>query len=257
MTFALTIGSYRLLDFVHLGIKQIQKVFPDAPILISDDHSERSDQIAKLATGLGCTYAGSNSKRGHFAGDLQSILSSIQFAVAHNCDLAIKVSQRFVFKNEAARPILLDYFSTHDHIAFGLPGKLDPKTLRPFATFGFTKLPMQTDLMVFRVKDIDPNEMVEDYRKKVANIHYVPHGSFIEGLAADLFHGRWKDKSAILDDFTSHVAGREGGDLYLRRSQNHDYDYRDLAKTHGVKGDWSLAEWSQLDKQGYWPYPRA
>lgn len=255
MKFALTIGAYRLLDFIHLGICQLQKVFPGEPILVSDDQSERSPHIAELATKLGATYAGSNSKRGHFSGDLQALLNAVQFARAHECEWAVKVSQRFIFKNPAARQCLLEGLSSPS-VVFGLPGRLDPKTLRPFAAHGFTKLPCQTDLLVLRVDGVDPEVILSDYRKKMENIHYAPHGTFIEGLASDLFHGRFKDRATILHDFTAHLPGREGGDLYLRRNQNHDYDYRALAREHGINGDFNLEEWAQLEKRGYWPYPR-
>jgi len=46
---SITIGAYRLVDFVRLNIAQCRLLFPDSPILISDDLSEESPKMEALA----------------------------------------------------------------------------------------------------------------------------------------------------------------------------------------------------------------
>lgn len=256
MKVAITVGAFLLHDFVDLNLRQCRRVFPDSPLLVSDDISPRSNDIAKIAKNAGATYIGSNSRRGHFAGDFTAILNAITFAQAHKSDLAVKVSQRFIFKNEVARTLLLDKFE-QTLMSYGLPGRMTVDTVRPGGTFSFTMMPVLTDLMVFRVSDCDPEAMACEYKKKVSAEWGTATGTYIEAIANDWAYSRFKDKTVFLDDFTKHINGRHGGDLYLRRNQNHKESYIELAREHGINGDFNLGEWASLEGRAYYPRPRA
>ena len=256
MKVAITIGSYLLKDFIELGILQCQKCFPGEPILVSDDLSPRSQQIADIANNRGITYIGANSRRGHFAGDFMAILNAISFAKAHNADLAVKISQRFVFKGETARKLLLEAFLS-DTTSYGLPGRMTVDTVRPGGNFGFTLMPVLTDIMVFRVSGCDPEAMANEYKQKVSAEWGTATGTFVEAIANDWAYSRFKDKTVFMEDFTKHVNGRPGGDLYLRRNQNHQSSYLELAKSHGLHGDFDLGDWQKLEGNAYYPRPRA
>lgn len=257
MKVAITIGSFLMRDFVELNLRQCRKLFPESPILVSDDQSARSDEIAELTGRLGGTYIGANSRRGHFAGDFMAILNSLSFAQAHECELAVKVSQRFILRSEAARNLLLSPFEMNATQSYGLPGRMTVETVRPGGNFGFTMMPVLTDLMVFRVSACDPVSMAEEYKHKVAQEWGTPTGTYIEAIANDWAHRRFAGRTVFLEEFTRHLNGREGGDLYLRRNQNHHRDYLELARTHGLAGDFRLEEWQKLEGQAYYPRPRA
>jgi hypothetical protein len=256
MTIALTISSYLLQDFVELGLRQILKIFPGSPVLVSDDFSPRSESIADMATTLGATYIVANTRRGHFAGDCQSTGNSISFAQAHNADIAIKVSQRFIFVNPICHGLILRAFED-GKIDFALPGPMPIDTLRPGGSAGFSHFPVLTDLMMFRTSACDTESMVNEYKAKVTNEWGTPTGTFIEALAKQWIDGRFKGRSLLMGEFTKHVNGRSGGDLYLRRNQNHQHTYRELARLHGINGDFLLDEWQKIDGAQYWPRPRA
>jgi hypothetical protein len=256
MKVAITIGSFMLPDFVELNIRQCQRVFPGAPILVSDDLSARSEEIASIGSRLGATCLCANSRRGHFAGDFMAILNSISFAQAHECELAVKVSQRFIFRREEASGALLKCFDG-TAMSYGLPGRIAGESIRPGGSMGFALMPVMTDLMVFRVSDCDPEAMSAEYKAKVANEWGTPTGTYIEAIANDWAYGRFKDRTVFMEEFSGHVNGRPGGDLYLRRNQNHHSSYLELARENGLRGDFRLDEWVKLEGRGYYPRPRA
>lgn len=256
MKIAITIGAFLLHDFIHLNIKQCQKCFPDAPILVSDDQSDRSPAIADISTSLGATYIGSNSRRGHFAGDIVAVLNSLSFAEAHEADIAIKVSQRFVFKNPKCKDVIESYFLDEKY-DFAIPGRMDINTLRPGGNAGFSMMPVLTDIMCFRLKACKIHDMCEEYRDKVRTQYHTPAGTFVEAIANDWAHSRFKDRTVFMDDFTKHTPGRPGGDLYLRRNQNNPRDYLELARQHNLTGDFRIDEWGKIEGRSYFPRPRA
>jgi hypothetical protein len=249
MTFAFTLGSYRLADFVHLGLKQLKKLSPDSPILVSDDLSPESAHIKAIAEANGAQYRCSKVRRGHFANDCQSFVHAIAFAEAAGADIAVKVSQRFIFRRPEVITAITDAFSD-PNILVVTPGQPKVGALgalgRPHGFGAFTTL---SDIVAIRVGCISPTEMLHMYRERLMR-EKVPWGSFLECLIDEFHHSKFPGRTIRLDQITNHNGTAEDP-LYLRRYQNHPGQYQALAETHGIGGVWPLQEWSALDGKNY------
>lgn len=248
MKIAFTIGSYRLSDFIKLGIKQIQKLSPDSPILVSDDRAQESAAIEKIAEEHGCAYLCSRVKRGHFAQDFQAIANALAFAQANDCDVAVKVSQRFIFRKPEAIDVIRKTFED-PNILVATPGR--PSTPgADRASKGFSNFSILTDIVCIRVGCITPDELIAMYREKV-NKGVVPWASFVEcaidNLHSDKFHGR----TARIAELTNPT----DEPIYLRRYQAKERQYKDLALGLGFSGCFPLAEWGCIERNKYNPKP--
>jgi len=243
MRFAFTIGSYRLCDFIRLNIRQIQEIFPDSPILVSDDASPESHIIERIAKDCGVNYIGTKGKRGHFGGDVQALLNCLAFGEAAKSDVYVKVSQRFVFRKPECRAILEDYFSKFDFASPGQPKKIHGMTM----THGFGAFAVLSDLVVFKAGTLGPHELMEIYRNRINN-EQVPWKDFVESLIHALHLYRYKDRSVMMPEFTD---SSKEDPLYLRRYQSSEREYQSLASQRGIAGRFPLAEWAVLDGRSY------
>ncbi len=246
MRLAFTIGSYRLHDFIQLGIKQIQKLSSDSPILISDDPSPESEHIQRIASETGCVYRGAKTRRGHFSADFQAIINSLAFAKAADADVAVKVSQRFIFRKPEAINVIRKLFED-PNIMMATPGQ-------PLATNGtrsakgFSQFTILTDVVMFRVGAITPEDLLVMYRARILR-EKVPWSSFIE-CAIDSLHGdRFNGRASKIQELTSQPDPKDP--IYLRRYQNSEQQYRDLALSHGFNGSFALGEWGSIEGRNY------
>lgn len=249
MKLAFTLGSYRLADFVHLGIKQIQLLSPESSILVSDDASPESDHIKAIAKAHGADYRCSRVRRGHFANDLQSFVHALAFAESVGAAIAVKVSQRFIFRKPYAITAITEAFAD-PNILVVTPGQPKVGALgalgRPHGFGAFTNL---SDVVAIRVGCISPTEMLHMYRDRLMR-EKVPWGSFLECLVSDFHTTRFPGRTLKLEAITNHN-GTVEDPIYLRRYQNHSGQYQALAETHGIGGQWPLGEWSALDGKNY------
>lgn len=245
---AFTIGSYRLADFVHLGLKQLRRLVGDSPILVSDDAARESGHIRNLAEEHGAQYRCSNRRRGHFASDLQSFVNAIAFAEAAGADVAVKISQRFILRKPEVVAAITDAFADPNILVVS-PGQPKVGALgalgRPHGFGAFTCL---SDIVSIRVGAISPTEMLHMYRERLLR-EKVPWGSFLECTIDEFHHSRFPGRTVKLEAITNHANPEEP--IYLRRYQNHDGQYRALAAEHGIAGQWPLQEWSAIDGRNY------
>src|SRR5207302_724487 len=94
-SWAITIGAYRLWDFVELNVCRCKVIFgDDVSICIDDDKSPESPKIEAVADKHGCHYICSTERRGHFAGDAQTIATCLAFGKQTGADYSLKLSQR-------------------------------------------------------------------------------------------------------------------------------------------------------------------
>lgn len=245
---AFTIGSYRLCDFVHLSLKQLRRLAPEAPILVSDDAAPESGHIENLATVHGAVYRGSTKRRGHFANDLQAFVHALAFAEAVGADVAVKVSQRFIFRKQEAIAAIIKAFDD-PNIVVVTPGQ--PKvSASGFGnpSNGFGKFTVLSDVCAIRVGCISPSELLHMYRHRLMT-EKVPWASFLECLIDDLCQNRFPGRSVKLEEITNDKDSEDPG--FLRRYQNSEQQYRDLAATHGMAGVFPLTEWNQIEGRSY------
>ena len=251
MKLAFTLSAYRLCDFVRLGLKQLQTLAPGEPILVSDDASPESATIEKMAKDAGVSYKCSRIRKGHFGGDAQSLINSIVFAEATGADVAVKVSQRFIFRKPEAIDVIRKAFSD-PNICAATPGQ--PKHIisqNNKAANGFGSFGILSDVVCIRTGTITAAEFLAMYRERVVT-QTVPWKSFIECWCDDLHSKRFPGRTAKLMELTDPTHEQ----IYLRRYQAVENDYRELAKTHGMAGMYPTGEWSGLERAAYLCKPK-
>lgn len=248
MRIAFTVGAYRLVDFIRLGLAQLSKLSPESPVLVSDDRAAESEQIEKVALEFGAQYRCSRLRRGHFGNDAQSFVHALAFAEAAGADIAVKVSQRFIFRRPEVIAAITDAFAD-PNILVVTPGQPKVGTLGNGRPMGFGAFSNLSDVVAIRVGCISPTEMLHMYRERLMR-EKVPWGSFLECLISDFHSTRFPGRTVKLEQITNHNGTFENP-LYLRRYQNGEHQYRDLAATHGIAGQFPLAEWSALDGKNY------
>ena len=249
MRLAFTLSTYRLFDFIHLGIKQLRALRPDAPILLSDDFSPESVFIKQLAKEQNVEYVGSDKRRGHFAGDMQSLVSAIMFADVVEADLAIKISQRFMLRLPEAIEVIERAFEDPS-IAMAIPGQ--PKgTMGGKASKGFSEFAVLSDIVCVRPSQFPASRMLEIYRRRIVE-EKVPWKTFIEAAVHEA-HMKLGAQSKLLPELTDH--GDQANPIYLRRYQNTEAQYVALANKHGITGRFPLAEWGLIQGKGYMAKP--
>lgn len=248
MTIAFTVGSYRLVDFVHLGLKQLRKLVGDSPILISDDSSPESGVIKALSDGHGASYRGSTKRRGHFAGDLQSLVNALAFAEAVGADVAVKVSQRFIFRKPEAIEAITKAFED-PNIVFATPGQpvLAGTFGRPPLN-GFGSFTVLSDVIAIRVGCLSPSDLLHKYRSRLLT-EKVAWGSFIECMADDIHRNVFPGRTVKIEDLTNQPDMEDS--VYLRRYQNTEQQYVNLAAEHGIGGRFMLHEWGSAEGKSY------
>lgn len=242
MKLAFTISSYRLHDFVKLGLKQLARLSPESPVLVSDDPGQESADIKRTAEECGAVYRSAKNRRGHFAGDFQSMVNALSFAEAAGADIAVKVSQRFIFRKKESVEIIRKTFENPD-IMVATPGQ--PR-VRPGASKGFGAFTILTDVLMIRVGAIKPKELLEMYRTRLMR-EKVPWASFIECTIDELHSNHFNGRSAKIQELTNPTEDP----IYLRRYQASERQYRDLALLNGFNGLFPLNEWGAIEQGNY------
>lgn len=246
---AFTIGAYRLFDFIKLSALQLKRLSPDSPILISDDPAQESQFIKKFADENGIAYRGARQKRGHFGGDFQSFINALVFAEAHGCDVAVKASQRFIFRKPESIEAIRTAFSD-PNIAVATPGRPTVTTSHAPATKGFAAFGTLSDVVAIRVGSITAETLLHLYRARIIR-ERVPWASFIECLVDELHSNVFPGRTVKLAEWTNPTADP----IYLRRYQANERQYRDLALSHGFNGQFPLNEWGQIEQGAYMSKP--
>jgi len=241
---AYTIGAYRLFPFIKLSLLQIRKLDPDASILISDDPAHETPAIEALAEEYGCAYRGARTRRGHFAADFQSIVNAVVFAESVGADIAIKASQRFIFRKREAIDVIHKCFENTNIMAAtpGRPTVVSGSTpAKGFAAFGTL-----SDIVMLRVGAISAEQLLHLYRARLMR-EKVPWASFIECLVDELHSNVFPGRTLKIPELTNPTTDP----TYLRRYQATEKEYRELALSHGFNGQFPLDEWGQMEKGNY------
>lgn len=251
MKFAITVSAYLMDDFVRLNLEMCQRVFPGSPVLVSDDKSHRSDEIEKAAHQYGASYICSNKRRGHFCADVQSWANALAFGESVRSDVSIKISFRLILLDPTLRTDFEDLFS-NSICDMAVPQKIRPEQLRRRESHTFAMVPCLSDVILMRTGVMSPTELINYYRHKIQN-ERAPHSSLVESLAYDLLMGKFKDRSKMLESLSFHYPGQPH--RYLRKCQNHQIQYVDLARKLGLLGAWDVREWSHIERGSYRPKP--
>jgi len=245
---AITIGSYGLPAFVRLNIRACRALWPDAPILISDDKSEKSKEVEEIADEEGASFIGSSARMSHCTGDLQSLLNALAFAEAHGC-IAIKISQRLVPAAMAFRDSF-EAVMADPNVWFVHPGQIGINTLcRPSARF-FARFSKLTDVIGVRPDRIDRSNLVNHYKEAVS-CPATRFQQFIEVALDRYVAACMEPHRRTIEAWTNPVLGTPKA--ILRRTQSSVGEYSRLALSLGCPPDaqYPLNEWRELEQDNY------
>lgn len=248
MTTAITIGSYRLFDFVKLNVAMCRRVFDDPYILISDDLSHWSPEIKAFAEDSGCAYLCSPSRRSHFGGDLTALIHSVVFAASTEADYSLKLSQRMVPIAPGFREALEREMSKPE-VKMCVPGQpLHQQIARPSAAF-YAKLGTLSDAIAIRTGAITGERIRDIYAEAFASARS-RNDSLIEVVVARIEHDCFPNGQCVkIPEWTNHVPFK--AKLYLRKSQSTQSEYEKAAAEAGIEGVFDLREWIQIERENY------
>jgi hypothetical protein len=240
--FAFCIGSYGLPHFVELNIRWLRRIFGDeTPILVSDDKSGTSGAIQEIAERYECHYYVGDVRRGHFAGDLQSLINALAFARQEGAEIAVKISQRLIITHPKIEEIVSCYFEKPD-MAVALPGRPAQKTI--IGGGGFAYFPFLTDVVFVRASALDPDELRRKYEGRLLSKFY--HDSLVEFMINDLLLGELLGRYVCCNELTDPQPNSPR--LYLRRYQNPANQYAEAASIVGLpRRVFELQEWRALE----------
>lgn len=245
MTPAIVIGCYRLSDFIRLNLTLCQSIFPDSPILLSDDRSPESSQIEDLAEEFGVAYMCSKNRRTHVSGDWQCFINGSLFGQQHKRPV-LKLSQRFI----PTQPEFWTRLQADFHeVTAVLPGKLERNMIaRPEARFYLT-FGHLTDVLLY-----DPQVYTPDLLQEVYQIGF--HTGRKGDLFSELAWGRlMRDRPVKLADWLANHQPM-ARKLYLRKAAANPAEYQALAEEYGVQGVWDVREWKAIEGHNYRSIPK-
>lgn len=251
MTFSIVIGSYDLPNFVELQLRSLPKMFPGAPILVSDDLSQHSAEIRDIAAKYDVFYVCSNTHRGHFAGDCQDAVNGLAFAQDQMTDLLLKISQRFLLCDPVCREILEKYFADPE-VWLAFPGKIHPGSIKRAESRFFANFSTVTDFFCVRTGKLEPSTLKNLYETRVKEQRN-RFDTLIEPLWAYVGDVTLAGHTIRMPEFSSHYPGRPP--IYLRKCQAEPSEYQIFAGEHGMPEFLPLLqEWRMLTNS-YRPSP--
>ena len=242
---AIVIGCYRLTDFIRLNLVLCQHLWPDSPILLSDDRSPESPQIEQLAEEFGVAYMVSARRRTHVSGDWQAFINGAQLGLETRRPV-LKLSQRFIPVSERFWPLLQE---DYQGVTAVLPGKLNTSMIaRPEARFYLT-FGHLTDCLLF-----DPTVYTPTLLQEAYNMGY--HTGRKGDLFSELAWGRLIRLHPV--KISPWLANHQPMErkLYLRKATANAAEYQALAEAHGVQGVWDVREWKAIEGQNYRSIPK-
>ena len=92
----LVIGSYGAPAYIHLQLEAWKRFFPTIPLLVHDDLSSASAQIADLCRIYGASYCKTDERKGHQEGDLLACIKGLEFGRDRELDIMVKFSRTLV-----------------------------------------------------------------------------------------------------------------------------------------------------------------
>lgn len=240
MTTAITIAAYALPSFVDLCLASCRSIFGDAPLLVSDDRSRESPRIAAAAKRHGATYCVSKRRRGHLAGDWQGFLNSALWAKGNGCDIALKLSQRFIPLSSGFRSLVEQPFRDPD-LWLLHTSKLPPSSVHPMHHATYCQQPLLGDCVAWRPECLDAATL-EAAHKRVTQIKGADY-AYAEVILNYLTH------CVVQGHSLGSVGLADPGEppSFLRKIQSHRQDYERAAQRLGVKGEFCLKEWREIE----------
>jgi hypothetical protein len=227
-------------DFLRLNLAQLKLIWPDAAILVSDDRSERTEEIDGISSEV--AFVTSNHRRGHCAGKVQSIVSGLSFAQQEGADILLFLNQRLVPVLPEFRELIETPFADKA-VNIVVPGRSVAGKLKLPSSKYFSGLGILTDLLVIRIGSISPEQFLSGYTDGYK------FGGFAIQILPEIFIGKLLGTHFGSSAFVSSALGDAKVEklAFLRREQGKPEDYQALAAQHGFDGNFDCREWMELE----------
>jgi len=240
MNVAIVLGSYALPSFLRLNLYQIKSILPDAAILVSDDRSDKTEEIDGISKEV--AFVTSNARRGHCAGKIQAIVSGLSFAQQEGADILLFLNQRLVPALSEFREFIEGPFADKA-VNIVVPGRSVAGKLKLPSSKYFSGLGILTDLLAIRIGSISAEKFLISY------IEGYKWGSFAIQLLPEIFIGKLLGTHFGSSAYVSSALGdaKVANPSFLRREQSKPEDYQALAAQHGFSGEFDTRDWLEIE----------
>lgn len=99
-TIGVVIGTYAAMPYVHLQLESWRRFCSNAPLLVHDDASPKSDELKHLCRNYGVSFQSNKVRQPHHLGDLTAFVGGLKWADQKKVDILVKISRRWLFLSE-------------------------------------------------------------------------------------------------------------------------------------------------------------
>ena len=241
--FALVIGTYAAVPYIHLHLESRKRHYPDVPVLIHDDSSHKGERIKELCQQYGAAFISTPARQSASVGDISAISAGIKWAKSIGSKILVKMSRRFIPVSDWTRE--LGELEKTGHHTFS-------NITRSF-NYGF-----RTECVAMRIADWEKvtDELDEVIQRK--------EGVFVEGYihnkARQLNNSnpdaqKWDEENARTPETNAYAVWQFMGDD--RCKQHPDFlwhnchspaDYKKLSDEYGL--DYRLEDFTDPNEGG-------
>jgi hypothetical protein len=188
----MVVGTFAAVPYVHLQLEARRRYYPNIPLLVHDDGSHRRSQLSALCRDYDCDFEHNESRQPPCMGDLTAFLGGLIWADAHDVDVLVKVSRRWLFLTDW-RPSLKSLALASQYATFS--------SYTTTFNFGF-----RTECVGLAVGVWNDGEFLNDAKDHICSGDYVFVEAYIHGFARR-FERRngdkaeqWRRSHAMPDD---------------------------------------------------------
>jgi len=96
----LVISTFGSVPYVALALAARNTLYPTLPVVVHDDASDQSDELARLCEQNGVDFQTNSARLGHEMGDLLSLVGGLRWAQERGIDLLVRMTRRFIPKRD-------------------------------------------------------------------------------------------------------------------------------------------------------------
>ena len=91
------IGTFAAVPYIHLQLEARRRFYPQVPLLVHDDGSNKSGELRALCDKYDCDFESNTTRQPPRVGDLTTFVGGLWWAQHRGLDVLLKVSRRWVF----------------------------------------------------------------------------------------------------------------------------------------------------------------
>jgi hypothetical protein len=93
----LVIGTFAAVPYIHLQLEARQRFYPQVPLLVHDDGSHKTQELADLCRAYDVDFETNEQRQPPCVGDLTAFIGGLWWAQHRQLDVLLKLSRRWVF----------------------------------------------------------------------------------------------------------------------------------------------------------------